>query len=418
MGKASRGKRERSRDRAGQWTATDAARTALRLREVTQRCMTGNAWVQMTLASNMDNVLRDLYGVLLSSDLADMAEKPEGIERDAALSMALGKQGYRPPWPQSAGEAASWQIRQIGKLLRQAEVLVISPAAHAAVMAAAATLEPADVSTLDRDRDILVPTGLLVLPEPVVVVNRTGSLSDIKAFGWQFITQHQILPTAQYPGVRVTTFMDRDGPVQPDGWRQVVSQARASGSPLPPLMPDGIYGLRGDACLAEESPELLADLSDRHRQLQKALTHASQWRADPVPETGEWAGGRVEDPYDDFVCRYMFAFWRLNAQGVTAVGRSQNASGVSAAASSGVDGAVPRDPDVRVIRLAAPSPRSSDPAGETKRVFHHRWPVRMHKVRQWYPSRQEHKVIWRGPYIKGPADAPLMMGEKAYLVDS
>ncbi|WP_328786008.1 hypothetical protein OIE52_01255 [Streptomyces canus] len=44
--------------------------------------------------------------------------------------------------------------------------------------------------------------------------------------------------------------------------------------------------------------------------------------------------------------------------------------------------------------------------------------MRMHKVRRWYPSRQEHRVIWRGPYSKGPVDAPLMMGEKAYLVDS
>lgn len=42
----------------------------------------------------------------------------------------------------------------------------------------------------------------------------------------------------------------------------------------------------------------------------------------------------------------------------------------------------------------------------------------MHKVRQWYPSRQEHRVIWRDPYIKGSVDAPLMMGEKAYLVDA
>lgn len=101
-------------------------------------------------------------------------------------------------------------------------------------MAAAATLEPADISSLDRDRDILVPTGLLVLPEPVGVVNRTRSLSDTRAFGRQFITRHQTLPTAQYPGVRVTTFMDRDGPVQPAGRRQAASQARASGSPLPP----------------------------------------------------------------------------------------------------------------------------------------------------------------------------------------
>ncbi|MFE5923133.1 hypothetical protein [Streptomyces sp. NPDC056468] len=330
--------------------------------------------------------------------------------------MTLGKQGHRPPWPRIAGEAASWEIRQILKLLRQAEVLVISPAAHAAVMAAAATLEPADISTLDRDRDILVRTGLLVLPEPIVIVNRVGSLSDTKAFGWQFITQHQMLPTAQYPGVQVTTFMDRDGPVQPAGWRQVVAQARGSGNPLPPLMPDGMYGMRGDACLAEESTETVAELSDRHRELQKALTHASQWRAEAVPETGEWGGGRVDDPYDDFTGRYMFAFCRLIAQGITAVGPAHASSGVGAAVAD--DGSVPHDPDVRVIRLAAPSPRASDPAEETKRAYHHRWPVRMHKVRQWYPSRQEHRVIWRGPYIKGPADAPLMMGEKAYLVDS
>ncbi|MFC5219605.1 hypothetical protein [Streptomyces coerulescens] len=258
-------------------------------------------------------------------------------------------------------------------------------------MAAAATLELADLSTLDRDRDILAPAGLLVLPDPVVIVNRTGSLSDTKAFGWQFITQHQILPTAQYSGVQVTTFMDRDGPVQPAEWRMAVSLARASGSPLPPLMPDGMYGMRGDACL------------------RVALRSG--------PRDGEWGGGRVDDPYDDFVGRYMFAFWRLIAQGVTDASPSRGTSGMRPTA-GGRDGSMLPDPDVRVIRLAAPTPRPSDPAREVKRVYHHRWPVRMHKVRQWYPSRQEHRVIWRGPYIKGPADAPLMVGEKTYLVDS
>ncbi|WP_244363277.1 hypothetical protein [Streptomyces aquilus] len=413
MGKASRAKRERSRDRAAEWTATGAAREARRLAELTQRLLSGNQWVQLMMASNLGNVLSEVHAVLLHSDLADMAGRPDGVELEAAWAMVLGKQGYRPPWPHTPGEGAAWQRQQIQKLLRQAEVVVISPAAHAAVMAATATLEPADISTLDRDRDILMATGLLVLPEPVVVVNRTGSLSDTRAFGWQFVTQHQILPTAQYPGVQVTTFMDRDGPVQPAGWRQAVSGARASGKPLPPLMPDGMYGMRGDACLAEESTEALADLSEQHRQMQRALTDASQWRREPVSEMGEWAGGRVEDPYDDFVGRYMFAFWRLIAQGVTAVGQSRSAP---QARGSG-DSAESRDPDIRVIRLAAPSPRPSEPVGE-KRAYHHRWPVRMHKVRQWYPSRQEHRVIWRGPYIKGPADAPLMMGEKAYLVDS
>ncbi|MER6160920.1 hypothetical protein ABT147_36265 [Streptomyces sp. NPDC001868] len=127
---------------------------AQQLREQTQRGLTGNPWVQMTLASNLNNVINELHAVLRHSDLSDMAGKPDGLEWDAALSMTLGKDGCPPPW--APRDAAAWQIRQIGKLLRQAEVVVISPAAHAAVMAAAATLEPADISTLDRDRDILV----------------------------------------------------------------------------------------------------------------------------------------------------------------------------------------------------------------------------------------------------------------------
>ncbi|MDH6574210.1 hypothetical protein M2160_009317 [Streptomyces sp. SAI-117] len=55
-----------------------------------------------------------------------------------------------------------------------------------------------------------------------------------------------------------------------------------------------------------------------------------EWRAKPVPETGEWGGGRVEDPYDDFVGRYMFAFLRLNSQGIKAVSSPAAATGTAA----------------------------------------------------------------------------------------
>ncbi|EST27470.1 hypothetical protein N566_23350 [Streptomycetaceae bacterium MP113-05] len=73
---------------------------------------------------------------------------------------------------------------------------------------------------------------------------------------------------------------------------------------------------------------------------------------------------------------------------------------------------------MRVINLAAPAARagaSAENAGT--RTYHHRWPVRMHKVRQWYPSLGQHKVIWRGPYIKGPHQAPLLLRDTAYKVD-
>lgn len=249
--------------------------------------------------------------------------------------------------------------------------------------------------------------------EPVIVENRGGSLSDIKAFGWKFVTQHQVLPDAQYDGVQLTCFMDRDGPVQPESWRLAVSQARATGSPLPPLVPDGIYGLRADGALTAESSKRHAELSEEHRRLNTVLNQVAEYNALP-PEEGQWDGGRIEDVYDDFAARYAFAFWRLAAQGVTTLGAPRE---------SGEDGyrtqlgGKPADPDIRVIRLAhqVPAQRSAD--ADTSRIHHHRWTVRMHKVRQWYPSTQEHRLIWRGPYIKGPADAPFMVGEKAYAVD-
>ncbi|TDP93025.1 hypothetical protein [Labedaea rhizosphaerae] len=61
------------------------------------------------------------------------------------------------------------------------------------------------------------------------------------------------------------------------------------------------------------------------------------------------------------------------------------------------------------LRTVAGKPATgSDRSG---RDWHHRWVARMHKVRQWYPSEQRHKVIYHGPYVKGPDDKPLLAGE-------
>ncbi|MGW6836497.1 hypothetical protein ACWGCI_24250 [Streptomyces sp. NPDC054949] len=409
MGKASRGKKQRNRDTAGTWSAAKAARTAHQARADTRRLLRDNVWVHAMLTSNVNNRMAELKAVLGHSDV------PEQHRENLAFAMMIGKQGWKPPWPPGPAQAARWQTQQVLQLLARAEVLVISPAAHAAVMAAASTLEPADVATLDKDRDILIPTGVLVLPEPVIVENRGGSLSDIRAFGWQPVTQYQVLPNAQYPGIQLTCFMDRDGPVQPESWRMAVAQARATGSPLPPLVPDGIYGLRADGALSTASNEQHAELSERHRSMNTALNQVAEYNAVP-PEEGQWDGGRIVDVYDDFAFRYAFAFWRLAAQGITALGSSAEPG--TSAYEARPEEARP-DPDVRVIRLAhqIPAQRSAEDESGSSRAYHHRWTVRMHKVRQWYPSTQEHRLIWRGPYIKGPADAPFMIGEKAYAVD-
>ncbi|KJY32161.1 hypothetical protein VR45_23350 [Streptomyces sp. NRRL S-495] len=337
-----------------------------------------------------------------------------------ALSITVGAMGEAPPWSRDLDGHIEREIRRHQALLRAAEVFVISPAAHAAVMAAAATLEIADTATLDREVDLPAPTGLLMLPEPIVHANRNGALSDTAAFGWAPAQLFNAWPEVEggTPGLRVTSFMDRDGPIQPDEWRATLALARASGMPLPLLVPDGVTGMTGDGHLAHldtaQLHEVSRDVQEVHLQLRQSATAVRG----QVEEVGEWTGGQVvEDPTQDFVRRYMFAFWRLAAQksmevsvlrppAVGVVPRQGRAAGPAAV------------PDVRVVQLGAPARGSGGGEGAVQehRMYHHRFPVRMHKVRQWYPSQGVHRIIWRGPYIKGPAGAPLVVTESAYAV--
>ena len=103
--------------------------------------------------------------------------------------------------------------------------------------------------------------------------------------------------------------------------------------------------------------------------------------------------------------RFLYAFWRLCEQRIA---EAEPAPAGHSAQVLADRAGVPAE--VRVVRLRrTESPgHDSDHAG---RDWQHRWVVRMHKVRQWYPSLQQHKVIYRGPYIKGPDDKPLLSGE-------
>lgn len=72
-------------------------------------------------------------------------------------------------------------------------------------------------------------------------------------------------------------------------------------------------------------------------------------------------------------------------------------------------------PEIRTIALRR-SERPATPAGESTREFHHRWVVRGHWRKHWYPSIEAHRPIWIAPFIKGPEDAPLLGGDKVYTV--
>lgn len=70
-----------------------------------------------------------------------------------------------------------------------------------------------------------------------------------------------------------------------------------------------------------------------------------------------------------------------------------------------------RQSPVTVVRLRYATSGGSG-ASHAGREYHHRWMVRGHWRRQWYPSRGSHVPIWISPHIKGPDDAPIKAGER------
>lgn len=64
----------------------------------------------------------------------------------------------------------------------------------------------------------------------------------------------------------------------------------------------------------------------------------------------------------------------------------------------------------RPRRSAGASSASSD------RHYSHRWLVRGHWRRQWYPSQKRHIPIWITEYVAGPDDAPIRVSDKVTLI--
>lgn len=78
------------------------------------------------------------------------------------------------------------------------------------------------------------------------------------------------------------------------------------------------------------------------------------------------------------------------------------------------------DPTVRVMTLHGPTTTGGgdELAGTpASRQWRHRWVVRPHWVRQAYgPGWSQHRMILRGPFLKGPEGAPLLGGERVWRV--
>lgn len=333
-------------------------------------------------------------------------------DESSATVMLLGGLGYEPPYPPHWYATADRLLSDEARFLAEADLYVLTPQMCDVVVAAALSLTVKDLELLDPD-DLAGRSGLVVLPYPLLLTTVGGNLGDDRAYAWHSPAAYAVPDLEgvhRRDAVHIAVFHDTQGPVRPPTFVQFAREAHEAGTPLPPLLLDGVRNVpfhsSGDADAAFEGLSRAARQVDGQARERYAAFGLDENRVDEERLDGEYVSGDPIDDVDDlFAVKFLYAFWRLCEQRITDLqpAPAGHAAGL-AAQRAGVS------PEVRVVRLRQ-AERTGDPAEPSGRQWHHKWVVRMHKVRQWYPSEQRHKVIYRGPYIKGPDDKPLLGGE-------
>jgi hypothetical protein len=299
------------------------------------------------------------------------------------------------------------------RYLAAADLYVLTPQMCDVVVAAALSLTVHDLELMDAD-DLAGRSGLVVLPYPLLITTIGGNLADDRAYGWHTPASY-VLPDEhgtirERDAVHIAVYHDTHGPVRPPTFLQFLREAQQRGTPLPPLLLDAVrnapFHSGGDAEATLAWLQRAAREVDGDARAQAAALGLDENRIEEERLDAEYASGDPINDVDDlFAVKFLYAFWRLCEQRITAIDPAPagHAAGLTAQR-AGVS------PEVRVVRLRHAERPATDGPGDG-REWHHRWVVRMHKVRQWYPSELRHKVIYRGPYIKGPDDKPLLGGE-------
>jgi len=72
---------------------------------------------------------------------------------------------------------------------------------------------------------------------------------------------------------------------------------------------------------------------------------------------------------------------------------------------------------VRVVRLRRVHRPDRDLDEPQAVDWSHRWMVSGHWRAQWYPSLNDHRLIYVNPYVKGPDDKPFVVKDVVFRVD-
>jgi hypothetical protein len=255
------------------------------------------------------------------------------------------------------------------------EAFVISPEMHNVTMAASLTVTPEDLDTADTQLDPPTPAGVLYLPSPVspaTVESTTRRYAPVSALSWRQHSGHIIAGGPRRHGVFLQAWAARRSLEGDLVWTETVRLSRTAGVAAPVALPVSQDMLYNQTALTE-----------LEREQWSAGTRMADRLTTDIPEFA------VYDPAEHAPFRlaaYLFAFWRLCAQRTSTTIRPDGSPiqpGRNQEPQEQQDtlGSLDR---VRVVKLR--STGLGGPVG-SERHYHHRFPVRIHKVRTTAPSR-------------------------------
>jgi hypothetical protein len=326
---------------------------------------------------------------------------------EAARALFFSTMGYPPPYPGTWDQASAVILADEARYLSQADLYVLTPQMLAVVAAAAQTLSYSDLRLLRAD-DLPGPTGLLVLPQPLRLRLPTGTIEEAHAYTWRLpwrlpLPAGQGFAGTELPAVRLSSYVSARR-ADADFRRQ----ARRLGPTLPPFVLDCTWSLPLHPATAAQQHDQERLEAQLHRLNSGYWEQEIRSRTAAADSAGEYTLGSAIDEDQDgtFGSRFLYAFWRMCEQKIAAVTPAETRHAArTTAARAGVS------PDVRIVTLRRATSRAAAPSQAGHVEWQHHWVVRMHKVNQWYPSLGQHRILFRGPYLKGPADKPLLGGD-------
>jgi hypothetical protein len=333
----------------------------------------------------------------LRRELADWYGGPQGVNY-YLQAIALGRQPIRPPGPpdkvaQLLAAAEATRLREGDLWYVDEDLCALLNAAH-----------PSMPEFAPRPEDLPSKVGFAVFAEPIAVYQaeeaRDERLLDMVACSggkWARATTERLY-AGQAPIVAVSW-----GPMANRYWP-------AGGLWMSFYAVSGLHdldGVIGDAKALARARSMVPPLSVDNEA-------GIGWRPDGVPIDG-FLLPTPDAPVTTLSwARLVFAAFQLAAQANLAE-REELPTPRPERRRTQRAGLPPRDVRVARLRRTLTADRDAEDQ-QTGQEWRHRWVVRGHWRKHWYPSLNDHRPLWIAPYLKGPADAPLIGGERVTVV--